>query len=100
MSLKVNQEQDKKMKSNELVAKCEESAMKYCSPLARRLKNHTKMGLVIQSMYDLKNNCDSVPMVLYKSGLKKEPHGIVVNFCPFCGTELNVEIRKKRGVAA
>lgn len=62
-----------------------------CPTLADRLGDGYRRGLGTLLMIDTVTLEELTPILVYKKSVKDR--GIVLNFCPFCGSELNRQYR-------
>jgi hypothetical protein len=78
--------------ADEAIAKCGSEVM--CSPLAERVQPgyHAK-GLNCAEVMNMASGKISGFLVMYKTSSKDK--GLVLNFCPWCGAEINQRHRGK-----
>jgi len=70
------------------VIKCETNGQKHCSSMAERLQTQGSKGLVVFTLFNHVKGTNRL-VLGYKESVKDR--GIVLNFCPFCGTEYKFE---------
>lgn len=75
--------------------KCDGRAI-VCPPLGRRLGDGHVKGFNALQIIDMRTGEDLTPVLVYK--LSPWDKGLVLNFCPFCGSELNLDYQLKEMV--
>lgn len=67
-----------------------------CPPLKRRLGDGQLKGFNALQIIDMRTGEDLTPVLVYK--LSPRDKGLVLNFCPFCGSKLNLDYQLKEMV--
>lgn len=62
----------------------------FCVALSSRLQDGHKKGINAAPMMNLRTGEDMAPLILYKPSASD--HGLILNYCPWCGGALNRKI--------
>jgi exosome complex RNA-binding protein Csl4 len=73
------------------VLKCDGSKV-FCQSLSDRLGDGHSKGLNYLDILNFRTGEHLDPIISYKVAANDK--GVVINFCPFCGSEINMRYRK------
>lgn len=69
----------------------------FCEFLEKRTSNTAQKGFYKLDLFDIEKLEESGSIIVYKNSVKDK--GLVLNFCPFCGSNL-IDIYKLKGLLA